>query len=257
MIEKLEIGIPSINSYKINFSVGNINEEFYKPIKEDIFHVDFNAQEVKDYIQGIKNSISEDFFNTYKEEIENGKNVLKNTLLDQESPLLPDDKKLENFVKILLLHSLIIPEWDTAAYIPAISLLPEKEETRFISLGGIILFERNGKREDLNKFLENRINVLKAVINLKFRSLGITEYARKVKHEIKRHALRSAVAAIMARNMSHNIGSHVLSHFIANIEGNIKDNHQLQKELLSYLKARMDFIAEISTYWRQLPWLNQ
>jgi hypothetical protein len=94
----------------------------------------------------------------------------------------------------------------------------------------------------------------------------IIDYAKKIfkiaKVEIEHknvfeYALRSAVAAIMARNMSHNIGSHVLSHFIANIEGNIKDSHQLQKELLSYLKARMDFIAEISTYWRQLPWLNQ
>jgi SAM-dependent methyltransferase len=212
MIEKLEIDIPSINP--INFSVENINKEYYKPIKEDIFHVDFNAQEVKDCIQRIKNSISEDFFNTYKNEIKNGKSVLENTLLDEESPLLPDDKKLENFVKILLLHSLIILKWDTAVYIPAISLLPEKKETiSFMSLGGIILFESNGNREDLNKkFLENRINVLKTVINLKFRSLGIAEYARKVKHETKRHALRSAVAAIMARNMSHNIGSHVLNY---------------------------------------------
>jgi len=94
----------------------------------------------------------------------------------------------------------------------------------------------------------------------------IIDYAEKIfkiaKVEIERknalkYALRSAVAAIMARNMSHNIGSHVLTHFIADIEGNIRDKYQFQKDLLSYLKARMDFIAEISTYWRELPWLNQ
>jgi hypothetical protein len=250
MIEKLEIGILSINSYKINFSVENINEEFHKAIKEDIFHVDFNAQEVKDYIQRIKNSISEDFFNTYKYEIENGKNVLKSTLLDEESPLLPDEEKLESFVKILFLHSLIIPEWDTAVYIPAISLLPEKEETGLIGLGGIILFERNGKREDLNEFLENRINVIKTVINLKFRSLGIAEYARKVKHEIKRHALRSAVAAIMSRNMSHNIGSHVLAYYeqsLKEIDREAQPLDEAREKFNRYLQARMDYIAYVTT----------
>ena len=54
-----------------------------------------------------------------------------------------------------------------------------------------------------------------------------------------RHSLRSAVAAIMARNMSHNIGSHVLAK-ASGSEDEIKKFH-------SYLRARMDFLADIPT----------
>mgnify|MGYP000145909128 CR=1 FL=1 len=180
IIEKLEIDIPSINS-NINFNVNNINVKFYKPIREDIFHIDFNAQEVKNCINTIKACISDEFFNFYIKEFEDGKNVLKDAFLNKNSPLLLDEKKVEDFVKVLLLHSLIITKWDTAVYIPAVSLLPTKGE--LISLGGIIIFENNGGREDLNRFLEKRINVLTTVINLEFRSWGIAEYARKVTYE--------------------------------------------------------------------------
>jgi hypothetical protein len=206
IIEKLEISVPIINRHEINDYDNSIciSSEGYIPIKEDILNIDINQQNVKDYINEIKNKIPNNFFDNYKNNIIQGKEALRDTFLS----LLPDEEKLENFVKIMLLHSLIIAKWDTAVYIPAISLLSNS----YLSLGGFVIFENNGTREDLKKCLEERINVLQTVINLKFRELGIVEYARRVKYEINLHGLRSAVAAIMSRNMSHNIGSHVLNY---------------------------------------------
>jgi hypothetical protein len=78
------------------------------------------------------------------------------------------------------------------------------------------------------------------------------------------YALRSAVAAIMARNMSHNPGSHGLAYLIAEIEEKIRSGQALSveeakdlKNFLEYAKARMDFVAEVTTYWREVPWLEQ
>jgi len=77
-------------------------------------------------------------------------------------------------------------------------------------------------------------------------------------------ALHSAVAAIMARNMSHNPGSHGLAYLIAEIEEKIRRGQSLNvgeekdlKNFLEYAKARMDFVAEVTTYWREMPWLEQ
>jgi hypothetical protein len=78
----------------------------------------------------------------------------------------------------------------------------------------------------------------------------------KQKRAILRHGTRSAVAAIMGRNMSHNIGSHVLSYWAKFIDEedlndtqseNKNDWIRYSKFLFEYLRARMDFIAEIST----------
>lgn len=79
----------------------------------------------------------------------------------------------------------------------------------------------------------------------------------KKKHEIIKHGTRAAVAAIMGRNMSHNIGSHVLSYWIGrlpNIEEVFTVDDDTKNELINrsrflftYLRTRMDFIAEIST----------
>lgn len=80
----------------------------------------------------------------------------------------------------------------------------------------------------------------------------------------RRFSLRSAVAAIMARNMSHNPGSHGLAYLIAEIEEKIRSGQALSveeakdlKNFLEYAKARMDFVAEVTTYWREMPWLEQ
>jgi hypothetical protein len=87
----------------------------------------------------------------------------------------------------------------------------------------------------------------------------------RLRSEIVRlHALRSAIAAIMARNMSHNPGSHGLAYLMAEIEEKIRSGQALSveeakdlKNFLEYAKARMDFVAEVTTYWREMPWLEQ
>ncbi len=53
-------------------------------------------------------------------------------------------------------------------------------------------------------------------------------------------SIKSATAAIMARNMSHNIGSHVL------VDLKIRSEPKL-RNLLEYLKNRMEYLADIST----------
>ena len=63
---------------------------------------------------------------------------------------------------------------------------------------------------------------------------------------VKEHALKAAIAAIMSRNMSHNIGSHVLINLEKNGNGTDVDDI---KYFLSYLRTRMDFLAQISTEW--------
>ena len=90
--------------------------------------------------------------------------------------------------------------------------------------------------------------------------------------EIKRQAIRAAISQVMARNMSHNIGSHVLSRMVRwndvltliknyesslneNWKTNTDDKEKYQQEFVerqieifnSYLKTRMDFLADIAT----------
>lgn len=72
---------------------------------------------------------------------------------------------------------------------------------------------------------------------------------------LKRHALRSAVSAIMARNMSHNIGSHPLDYFLSDVQSS-RTYRDADIAFLRYIKERMDFLAEITTHWRELPWLE-
>jgi oxygen-independent coproporphyrinogen-3 oxidase len=87
----------------------------------------------------------------------------------------------------------------------------------------------------------------------------ISKFQERIKSYVKHqesieHALRSAVAAIMARNMSHNPGSHGLAHLIG---GTLSPSDQEVKAFLEYIKSRMDFLAEVTTYWREMPWLQQ
>lgn len=94
---------------------------------------------------------------------------------------------------------------------------------------------------------------------------------RKKTDAIKIHATRAAVSQVMARNMSHNIGSHVLSKMVSTqaaqemfpfneqyessfqyIYKNLKPNDTDDKVFLlanfiSYLRTRMDFLADIAT----------
>lgn len=90
--------------------------------------------------------------------------------------------------------------------------------------------------------------------------------------ETLRHATRAAISQVMARNMSHNIGSHVLSRLVdkgqieilKSSENNYENQHtsyigynsnkksekdpdKLIAYFNSYLKSRMDFLADITT----------
>jgi hypothetical protein len=76
------------------------------------------------------------------------------------------------------------------------------------------------------------------------------------KRLVQTHARKSAVAAVMSRNMSHNIGSHVLARLTNKSESKQqKDGNRGQPSrgenafavFHSYLKTRMDFLADIST----------
>ncbi len=78
-----------------------------------------------------------------------------------------------------------------------------------------------------------------------------------------RHALRSAVAAIMARNMSHNLGSHGIARVVAAAEREIASSKRGwlagsdDVGFLRHIELRMDFIAEVTTFWREMKWLEQ
>jgi hypothetical protein len=92
-----------------------------------------------------------------------------------------------------------------------------------------------------------------------YSQFGIAEYSEKVRQEILQKGLRAAIASIMARNMSHHCGSHALGYILEDLGKNsLTSSEQKQlKEFLKYLKAKMDFIAEVTTYWREIPWLEQ
>lgn len=90
-------------------------------------------------------------------------------------------------------------------------------------------------------------------------------------NEVKKHAVRAAISQVMARNMSHNIGSHVLSKMVGidsakhkfplnnqykssfkNIYNSFKPTKAKYKDFNlanfnSYLRTRMDFLADIAT----------
>jgi hypothetical protein len=98
------------------------------------------------------------------------------------------------------------------------------------------------------------------------------EEAKKNINIVKRQATKAAISQVMARNMSHNIGSHVLSRMIRwddvltkkqpyksslsklwSFDPEKKEDYQIkfvQEQIIyfnSYLKTRMDFLADIAT----------
>jgi len=80
-------------------------------------------------------------------------------------------------------------------------------------------------------------------------------HQRRVRVEILRHGMRAAIAGIMSRNMSHNIGSHPMAYLSQNIrEYQDEETKTFLHYFLHYIKARMDFVAEISTYWEEIIW---
>ena len=105
-------------------------------------------------------------------------------------------------------------------------------------------------------------------INKYFQELLIQLTVQQHNKEIRDSAIRASLTAVMARNMSHNIGSHVLSKrvtpdFIKDKSGDESKGNGYQSDFStlvgelkyedkeinfnSYLRSRMDFLAEIAT----------
>ena len=108
------------------------------------------------------------------------------------------------------------------------------------STGGAVVALRSKDLYDAEtlKHLDNLSRYLEEVFAL------ISEW--EFMEELTHYALRSAISAIMSRNMSHNIGSHVL----INLEKSSNDTDADDiKQFVSYLRRRMDFLAQISTSW--------
>ena len=106
-------------------------------------------------------------------------------------------------------------------------------ESIYLNIIPTIIFGYDGKIE--KKILESIIKKTRR----EWRSV-FKEELKEVRQEYMKHSLRSAVVAIMARNMSHNIGSHVLT------KTSVYEDDEVKK-LHSYLRARMDFLADIPT----------
>lgn len=86
---------------------------------------------------------------------------------------------------------------------------------------------------------------------------GIGVITKALNKAIRKQTTRAAISQVMARNMSHNIGSHVLSRMEAPSDNQYKgfllnststDTHEkLISTFHSYLKSRMDFLADVTT----------
>lgn len=121
-------------------------------------------------------------------------------------------------------------KWDYIYYIPA--------STPGITIGGLII---GWKKEPID---EKEGAILKTLAS---ESLSYPVLLEK-ETKILRHATRSASVSIMSRNLSHNIGSHVLARLSTAKEVfDIGDKDEKIAGLLSYLRTRMDYIADIST----------
>jgi methyltransferase family protein len=139
-----------------------------------------------------------------------------------------------------------VPEREVYIYYIPTDFHPQ----RGLGIGGLILIS--------SVLLErNILNQLRAMLEATLSKVGLNYLFRNFWDK----SLRAAVAAIMARNMSHNAGSHGLAHLIGGTisfdpEDPVSKAGQ-ERAFLEYLKGRMDFVAEITTYWRELPWLEQ
>ncbi|HEY8930927.1 MAG TPA: hypothetical protein VIM55_17115, partial [Mucilaginibacter sp.] len=119
--------------------------------------------------------------------------------------------------------------------------------------------------------------VFKLLTAIEFKRIYIDQLIPKYEERILQNTLRAAISQLLNRNGSHNIGSHVLSRLV--LAGSIRQlkdeltkpenkNHQYQylaflaqnnreadkvhsedfiAYLMSYLKTRMDFLADIAT----------
>lgn len=171
--------------------------------------------------------------------------------IDRNYRTVDGDKENKIITPELLCRSLIWnrffdEKWQSLYYIPARFL--EKN-----AVSGIVCA--------FDDFLKEReYFVLTQIVNRVFSIFHFALY----RQEYVLYALRSTIAAIMSRNMSHNIGSHSLAYLTNDIRNKIEQQEPIDEyeaedavKLIEYLKARMDYLAEITNYWRENPWLNQ
>lgn len=101
--------------------------------------------------------------------------------------------------------------------------------------------------ESLSECLFDRLGSLIRLLTYNYLfNLGIN-----LAENVKRQAVKSAVSAIMSRNMSHNLGSHYLYYTkdyletLANISGEKGPDIRGAAKVLSYMQARMDYLATV------------
>lgn len=173
-----------------------------EPLREDVWNFDISLtnEKVHKLINNLSNQLNFSPNRKYPSFLEKMKKGLKQFKIE--------DKEINKFARLLVLHLIFNKgNWDWIVYVPSESII-QNDKSETMGFGGPIICEKI-EDEFSEKCLFKRVEILNKIVDLKYRSLGIENYAEKVRHEIKKHATRSAVAAIMARNMSHIHGSHI------------------------------------------------
>ena len=156
------------------------------------------------------------------------------------------------FIKVSALNALVIAESDdieeTRHYPSTDSLEPvevEPSSYRELATGGVIVHCSEDTEVDDEQ--------LRVLLNLRNRASSIEQHKRRATIKEREQARRSAVSTVMARNMSHNFGSHVLARLTSSAdlrthsEGDQDDALKPVALLNSYLRTRMDFLADVAT----------
>jgi SAM-dependent methyltransferase len=235
----------------------NIDEIKFHKLKGNVVIV--NWAEINPFIEKYKSNWNVNSL-VNRNNIQTFKNGITEELREIFNELKVSESYLDKFLDLLILLSL--PLYNYLTHIVYISSEVFKDEKGNQGFGGIIL------GEDLSKISEEEVKcrwiLARKVVNVIYSQFGIAEYSEKVRQEILQKGLRAAIASIMARNMSHNPISHALGYILKELKDNIDNRNSLnyleQEQLyqfLEYLKARTDFIAEVTTYWREIPWLEQ
>ena len=232
---------------------------------------------VKDLVDSLKNNLNEEKTLTPKLFFEHFINHVIN---------IEKDHKLEsNFKELLVLNPpvhIIVRAFLTFpirwCFIPFNTDISNNTNNKSVSLtSGMILLiedslESKAYKSDISdkdnvilKRFNNMFPLLSSVNAIEEQNLRDEETKKRKEAEIEKekHATRAAISQVMARNMSHNIGSHVLSKLLtkSTIEKIKKDKYQcststkgelgtteaLIADFFSYLKTRMDFLADITT----------
>lgn len=139
----------------------------------------------------------------------------------------------------------------------------------------VIEDDENNNKETLKLKITQIKTIMGLLGEAEYREVYLHGLAKANKNNIKRQAIKAAISQVMARNGSHNIGSHVLSRLVTkdnilhlqdeicnrnNLANQYKvlpilsqnqnktdDSNDYLAYFYSYLKTRMDFLADIAT----------